>query len=84
MAGWMPILRQYDVREPLGQPIDRRNDLIAARNRETAPGTEVVLHVDDQQNVLVADRHTPDHVGTLACAKRLSTSFASRSRASAT
>ena len=61
------------------------HDLIAARNREAALGTEVVLDIDDQQNILIADREISGHAGTLSCgAKRLSTSSASRTRASAT
>src|SRR6516165_6230316 len=92
MAGWMPILRQHHVLEPRGQPIDHRHDLIAARNREASFGTEVVLDVDNQKDVLVADRKLCGHAGTLSCAakrlsccaKRLSTSLASRTNASAT
>src|SRR6516165_3483135 len=92
MAGWMPILRQHHVLEPRGQPIDHRHDLIAARNREASFGTEVVLDVDNQKDVLVADPKLCGHAGTLTCgakrlsccAKRLSTSLASCTNPSAT
>src|SRR5215468_11095527 len=80
----MPILRQHHVAEPRGQRIDQRHDLVAARNRETSLGTEIVLDVDNQEDVLVADRELFSHGGTLSCgAKRMSTSVASRVSASA-
>ena len=35
--------------EALDQPVDRRDDLVAARHGERAAGAEIVLHVDDDQ-----------------------------------
>ena len=55
MARRMPILGQHDVLEPLGQPIDQRHDLVAARNCQPPAGAEVVLDVDDHQDVSIAD-----------------------------
>jgi hypothetical protein len=73
----MPVLRQHHVAEPRGQCIDQRHDLVAARNGEASLGTEVVLHVDNQEDVVVADRKLLSHGGTLSCgARRLSTSVA--------
>src|SRR5262245_8356575 len=80
----MPILRQHHVSEPRGERIDQRHDLVAARNREASLGTKVVLDVDNQKDVLVADRELSSHGGTLSCgARRMSTSVASRVSASA-
>jgi hypothetical protein len=42
------------MREALAQPVDDRYDLVAARHRQAAAGAEIVLHVDDDQHVLVA------------------------------
>ena len=54
----MPILRQHHVREPLGQPVDQRHDLVPARDRQPPAGTEVVLDVDDDEDIAVADRRS--------------------------
>src|SRR5262245_34361161 len=37
------------VREPLGDPVDEGDDLIALGNRQAAAGQEAVLHVDDAE-----------------------------------
>src|SRR6202040_2646870 len=55
MSGRMPVLREDDVAELLAKPVDDRHDLIAARYGERAVRTKIVLHVDDDQNVAVAD-----------------------------
>ena len=51
----MPVLREDDVAELRAKPVDDRHDLIAARYGERAVRTKIVLHVDDDQNVAVAD-----------------------------
>ena len=55
MAGRVPILRQDHVLEPRRKPIDQRHHLMAVRHREAAVGAEIVLDIDDQQNIAVAD-----------------------------
>ena len=49
MAGRMPVLGQDDVFEALCEAVDHRDDLVSFRNRQRAAGTEIVLHVDDDQ-----------------------------------
>ena len=46
----VPILREDDVGEPGGQPVDKRNDLIGARHLQRAARAEVILNIDDEQN----------------------------------
>ena len=55
MSGRMPILRKDDVAELGAKPIDDRHDFIAVRDGQCAVRTEIVLHVDDNQSVAVAD-----------------------------
>lgn len=55
MAGWMPILGQDNVAEVLAKAVDDQRHLIAAGYGERAVRTEIVLHVDDDENVAVAD-----------------------------
>jgi enoyl-CoA hydratase/carnithine racemase len=54
----MNVLRREDVPEARHKRVDHRNDVAAVRNRERAPGAEVVLHVDDDEGVGVGDVHT--------------------------
>ena len=49
MAGGVPILRQHDVGETLGDAVDDGNDLLAVFDGEAAAGQEAVLDIDDQQ-----------------------------------
>ena len=51
MPGRMPVLRQHHIAKPRRQPIDHRHDFIAARHGERAARTEIVLHVDDDEDV---------------------------------
>jgi hypothetical protein len=55
MSGRMPILGEDDVAEVFAKPVDDRHDFIAARHGECAVRTEIVLHVDDDENVAVGD-----------------------------
>ena len=52
----MPILREHDVAEVFREPVDDCYDFIALRNGKCAAGTEVVLHIDHDEDVAVADR----------------------------
>ena len=52
----MPILREHDVAEVFREPVDERYDFIALRYGKGAAGTEVVLHIDYEEDVAVADR----------------------------
>jgi hypothetical protein len=49
----MPILRQRDMIEALGEPVDDRHDRVAVADCERAARTEIVLHVDDEQQILI-------------------------------
>ena len=51
----MPILGQDNVAEVLAKAVDDQRHLIAAGYGERAVRTEIVLHVDDDENVAVAD-----------------------------
>jgi hypothetical protein len=55
MSRRMPILRQHDVAEIVRKSVDDRDDLIAARHRQRAAGAEIVLYVDHDEDVTVAD-----------------------------
>lgn len=55
MSLWVPILREDDVLKALRNSVDRRDDSISARNRQLPAGTEIVLHVDDNEDVLGSD-----------------------------
>ncbi len=77
MAGGMPVLRQHDVAKPRGEAIDDRHDLIAARHRERAARTEIVLHVHDDEDVSAVDRRAFLHCGAFSDCSRRSTSAAS-------
>ncbi len=48
----MPILRHRDVIEALGQPIDDRHRRIAVGDSQRAARAEIVLHVNDEQEVV--------------------------------
>ena len=73
MAARVPVLRQHHMRESRGQAIDQRHDLVAARHRQPAARTEVVLDVDDQQDVAIADRRTCSVIaGRFRCCARRS------------
>jgi len=58
MARGMPVLGDDDVLELAREAIDERHDLVAALHFERAAGTEVVLHVDDDQAIRGAGHRT--------------------------
>ncbi len=53
----MPILSQHDVIEFFGETIDHRHHGIAIGNRQRAAGAQIILHVDDQQHIVIAYLH---------------------------
>jgi hypothetical protein len=50
----VPILRQPDMGKAGGETVDERNDRIALRHAKRAVGTEVVLDIDDEKDVLIS------------------------------
>src|SRR5207302_8710825 len=63
MAARVPVLGQDDMRETLGETVDRRHDLVALRHRQRAAGQKIVLQVDDQQNIPGAKRRSAHPAG---------------------
>jgi hypothetical protein len=57
MIGRVPVLRQNDVLKSRRDTMDGRDYLIAAGNGERAAGAKIVLHVDDEENVVRVDFH---------------------------
>src|ERR1700760_3210642 len=47
----MPVLGQDHMAEGPGDAMDHRHDILAPGNRQGAPITKVVLHINDKQNV---------------------------------
>jgi|GEM_PF-5960620 len=56
MSGRVPVLRENDMFEAAGKQVDRRNDFVAARHGKKAAGTEIILNVDDQKDIVGLDR----------------------------
>jgi hypothetical protein len=50
---WVPVLGQDHMAEGPGDAMDHRHNILAARYRQGAPITEVILHIDYKQNVAV-------------------------------
>ncbi len=55
MSRRMPILCQHDIFKVFRQLVDDRHNLIAARHGKRAAGAEIVLYVDHDEDVTVAD-----------------------------
>lgn len=53
----VPVLRENDVLKERRDVTNRRDDFIAVRNNQRSAGTEIILHVNDDQNVVGADSH---------------------------
>jgi hypothetical protein len=53
----MPVLGQHDMTEATDEAIDDRHHGIAVGDRKRAAGTEIVLYIDDQQHIVVANLH---------------------------
>jgi hypothetical protein len=58
----MPILRERNMLKTLGEAVDGRHDGITVGNRKLAAAAEVSLHVNYQQQILVADRDCRFHL----------------------
>src|SRR6185437_14428547 len=87
MSARMPILRQHHVAEACRETVDDRDDLVAARHRQRAAATEIVLHVDNDENAVVAEfcPRLGYHQGCAPlCCRRRSTSAARSSSSEAT
>jgi hypothetical protein len=56
----MPILGQRNVIKALSDTIDDRHHGVAVGDRKRSAGTKIVLHVDYQQQIIVAwpDQHS--------------------------
>jgi len=52
VIGRMPVLSQNDVLKSRRDAMDGRDYLVAARNSKRAAGTKIILHVDDEENVV--------------------------------
>jgi hypothetical protein len=50
---WVPVLGQDHMAEGTGDAMDYRHYVLATWYSQGAPVTEVILHVDHQQNVTV-------------------------------
>jgi hypothetical protein len=71
----MPVLCQHDVIEALGKTIDDRDHGIAVANRQRTAAAEIILHVDDQQHIVIAHLHVepaPESISQNSSAKQTS------------
>src|SRR5579872_3232086 len=50
MTRWMPVLRQQDMVEFAGKPVDHTDDIVPAGNCKRATGAEIILHIDDDKS----------------------------------
>ena len=57
MIGRMPVLSKNDVLESRRDAMDGRDDLVAAGNGERAAGAKIILHVDNEEDVVRIDLH---------------------------
>ena len=55
--GRVPVLGQHNMGEARDEPVDDGHHGIALGDRERAARAEIVLHIDDQQHIVVADLH---------------------------
>jgi hypothetical protein len=58
VAPRVPILGENHILERAGKPVDHRYDLVAARYWEGPVRHEVVLHIDNQKNILRGHGHS--------------------------
>ena len=63
VAGWVPVLRQHHTVESRGEAVDDRHDLVSARNGKRAAGAKILLHVDDDEDVVAVDGRGFAHFG---------------------
>ena len=57
MPGSVPVLGENDVLEVRRDVMDDRDDFVAAGHGQCPAGTEIVLNVDDEENVVRGDLH---------------------------
>jgi hypothetical protein len=57
----MPVLGQHHVTKPLDETIDDRHHRVAVGNRERAARAEIILHVDDEKQIIRLNLHRPLH-----------------------
>ena len=65
VARRVPILGQHDMVEPLGKPIDDGDHGIALGNRQRTGRAEIILHIDDQQEIVGLNQHVCVHQNCL-------------------
>jgi hypothetical protein len=58
MPARMPVLRQHNMGKLCCQRVDHGHDFVAARHREAAARAKIMLDVDNQEDVVLADRET--------------------------
>jgi len=57
MIGRVPVLSENDVLEARRGAMDGLDDFVSAGNGERSAGTKIILHVDDEENVVRIDLH---------------------------
>ena len=60
MSRGVPVLSQGHVRKASRERVDDRHDGIAIGNGQSPTGEKVVLHVGDEQDVVVAELQMTD------------------------
>jgi phage I-like protein len=53
----VPVLRENNVLKSRRDAMDGRDHLVAQGNGKRAAGEKIVLHVDDEKNVVLIDFH---------------------------
>jgi len=61
MSRRVPVLGEDHVLETRRHAVDERHDLVAARHRQLSARAEVVLKINDQEHILVADAGSIRH-----------------------
>jgi hypothetical protein len=57
VVGGMPVLGEDDVLEERSDLVNDGNDLVAARDGQSPVWAEVILHVDDEEEVVGSESH---------------------------
>jgi hypothetical protein len=57
VARRMPVLGEDNVLEEWRDAMNDRDDSISVGDSKGPAGTEIILYIDDEQNILVGDRH---------------------------
>ena len=53
MASRMPVLGQSNMVKAFDETIDDRHHAVAVSNRKRSAGTKIILHVDNQQQIIM-------------------------------